>query len=396
MRRFHTICLTLIAVSVLPSLLNGAEVEKKNVPVNMPGAVQLVLPAKIYGVAGVEMNLYFDNVALMLNRRNYLIEVTCKKGSHYQDRWTFTPTEKDIGQYLFLLKIKNAENKIIATAVSQVHIVTTKFEKDRKLSPKTMLIIGDSLTAASHYPQRLIDLAKSRHYPSLHLIGTKGNVRGKPGKMNRHEGYGGWTALRFATLYDEKHPTNRSPFMYKEKGKKPALDFARYCKEQNNGKAPDVVTIFLAPNDIFRATDKTIEQKMKVMLKHYDQLIAMVHKFNPRTKIGVMLPVPPSASQDAFAGYKTTKTRWEYRRHQHLLRTRMIAKYGNRTKENISIVPLAVNLDCVNNYPTKTVAINAHVSTKIKRLSNAVHPAKSGYFQIGDSLYAWLCAESVH
>ncbi len=154
MKHFHTICLTLIVISFLPPLLNGAEVEKKNVPVNMPGAIQLVLPAKMYGVAGVEMNLYFDNVALMVNRRNYLIEVTCKKGSHYQDRWTFTPTEKDVGQYSFLLKIKNAENKVIATAVSQVHIATTKFAKTRILSPKTMLIIGESLTAASYYPQR--------------------------------------------------------------------------------------------------------------------------------------------------------------------------------------------------------------------------------------------------
>ncbi len=368
-------------------MLHAADVKVKTD--NNPGSVQLVLPSKIYGVAGVEMNLYFENVALMVNRRNYLINVTCKKGKHQDERWTFIPTAKDVGQFPLLLDIKNEENKVIATATTIIHIT----DPAHAIIPisRTMLIVGDSLTAASYYPQRLLDLVKTHSFPHLKLIGTTGRGK-KPGKTNRHEGRSGWTALRFATLYDEKHPTNRSPFMYKAEGDKPALDFERYCKEQNNGKAPDVVTIFLAPNDIFHATDDTIKAKSDLMLKHYDQLIAMIHKYSPSTKIGVMMPIPPAASQDAFSGYGTTKTMWKYRRHQHGLRTRMLAKYGNRETENISIVPIAVNVDCVHNYPTVTVPANSHSTKKITRLFNAVHPAKSGYFQIGDSLYAWLCA----
>ena len=108
------------------------------------------------------------------------------------------------------------------------------------------------------------------------------------------------------------------------------------------------------------------------------------------------MPIPPAASQDSFSGNGSRKTMWEYRRHQHQLRTRMLVKYGNREKENISIVPIAVNVDCVHNYPTTTAPANSHSTTKITRLSNAVHPAKSGYFQIGDSLYAWLCAAGMN
>ncbi len=211
---------------------------------------------------------------------------------------------------------------------------------------------------------------------------------------------GGWTAKRFATHYTEtarqgKYRKRGSPFLYKDKDQgKPQLDFARYCGEFNNGKPPDFVTIFLGPNDIYRTDESTIEATIDDMLLHYDKLIAMVHGFSAKTTVGVMLPVPPAATQDAFgANYRSSRTRWQYKRSQHRLVERMLKQYGGREDEGISLVSAVVSLDCLHNYPTVEVEPNVHATVKITRTNHGVHPSGPGYLQIGDTVYAWLKAQ---
>ena len=360
--------------------------------------VRLTLPKVMYGVVGLEMNIYFDNVALMVNERNYLFDVTCKIGRQQVERWTYTPTEQDVGKVKFQLDVRNSENKLIATQSCQLVIVNGHQQKKSEDIQTSLLMIGDSLTSASVYPQRMIDLSRSRKYPQLHCIGTTGPRR-TAGKINRHEGYGGWTARRFVTLYNaipEKkgERKNSSPFLFPDAAGKPQLDFKKYCQENNQGVAPDFVTIFLGPNDTFRATDETIEEVIDDVLLNFDHLIKMVQTVNPSTTIGIMLPVPPAKNQDAFgANYSSLYTRWQYRRNQHRLVERMLKKYSNREQEHISIVATHLNLDTFHNYPQVKVNANVHSSTKVVRLANGVHPASSGYFQIGDTLYAWMCGQ---
>ena len=68
----------------------------------------------------------------------------------------------------------------------------------------------------------------------------------------------------------------------------------------------------------------------------------------------------------------------------------MIATYGNREKQNIFLVPLYVNIDCVNNFPLRSEPASSRNKTKIVRHINGVHPAKEGYWQIADSFYFWM------
>jgi hypothetical protein len=68
----------------------------------------------------------------------------------------------------------------------------------------------------------------------------------------------------------------------------------------------------------------------------------------------------------------------------------MIQKFSNKEQENIFLVPVYVNLDCVNNYPQREESINAKNPRKILRSSNGVHPAPEGYRQIADSFYYWF------
>src|SRR5207302_7235029 len=127
--------------------------------------------------------------------------------------------------------------------------------------PISLLCIGDSLTHASIYPQRVLTLCEKPGNPKLTFVGshTLPNVSDKV----RHEGYGGWTALRFATHATGTPRTGdyaqrASPFLYPGTDGKPTLDFAAYCRDVNEGRFPDFVTIFLGPNDIFSLNDATL------------------------------------------------------------------------------------------------------------------------------------------
>lgn len=359
---------------------------------NVPGPVRLLVPPVIPAVVGRECNLYFDNVSLVVNPANWVFDVDSPRGSQQAERWTWTPTPADVGDHPFLLQVLNQENQIVASARSVVRVVPA----DRNAgNPLSLLCIGDSLTHASQYTQHLLDLSAQPGNPQLQLVGS--HWRGEP-NPNRHEGYGGWTARRFATHFAEParsgmHPHRGSPFLYPDAAGKPQLDFTRYCQDVNQGKFPDVVTIFLGPNDIFNNNDQTIEGSIDDMLQNLDLLIEMIRRNNEVSKIALMLAVPPAATQDAFgANYGSGNTRWQYKRNQHRLLERMIEKYSKQEPQRLYLVPTHINLDCLHNYPAATLPPNANTETPIARLNNGVHPAQSGYHQIADTLFAWLKA----
>ena len=379
----------LFSCLLLPAVAIGQT--KADADKELSGRIKLLLPMLIYAVPGIEVNVYFDNVVLAVNPANHVFDVTCDKGIQQNERWTFTPAPNEAGDYPFLLEVRNDTNGIVARAKSTVRIVADGAGKGAE---KTLLIIGDSLTHASVYSQHVLDLWKTNNQGRLTLIGSHG-PGGVPGE-NRHEGYGGWTAERFATHFtgaarDGDYKQRGSPFLYKEGEAPPKLDFARYCREFNDGKGPDFVTILLGCNDTFSATDDTIEERIDTMFRHYDTLLGMIHAVRPDTQIGALLLVPPAASQDAFgANYRNGQTRWQYKRNQHRVVERMMERYGKREQENVFLVPAHVNLDCVRNYPQRTDAANARATEKVARSNNGVHPAAEGYRQIGDSIYCWL------
>ena len=377
------------------TLLDAAEPAQAVPSTELNDPLRMALPPEIFAVAGVETNIYFDNVVLTLNTANYAFDVTCPKGKHQAERWTWTPAEADVGDVPLQLEVCDDQNRVVSRGNTTIKVSATKSDKNKSLS---LLLVGDSLTHASVYSQHLLDLAGKPGRRALSLIGSHG-VEPTLG-LNRHEGYGGWTAQRFATHFAETarqgdYAKRGSPFLYKQADGTVKLDFPYYCQDVNEGRFPDVMTIFLGPNDIFSYQDETIAAGIQEMLTHYDKLIEMVKTASPATRIGVMLPVPPAASQDAFgSNYASGQTRWKYKRNLHFLVSAMIKRYGSRQSESVHLIPTHVNLDAFHNYPTETVSPNARAELKIVRQSNGVHPSAPGYRQIGDTVYAWLASLS--
>ena len=385
MKSLQKSCVVLFVLLVI-ALRVGAEA----------GPVRLVLPPVIPAVPGVEANLYFENVVLVVNPANYVFDVDCEKGTQQAERWTFTPKPEDAGSYALKLRVIDQNNAVIAEADCTVQVVPAGTGKDK---PLTYLAIGDSLTHASVYTQTLLDRCDAPDTPEVKLVGSH---QPKNNPLNRHEGYGGWTAERFATLYTGAprvgvfHPWG-SPFVYKNGDNPPEIDFGHYCQDYNGGASPNFVTIFLGCNDVFHAVDDNLESTIDGILKYMDQLIGMVHALDATTRVGLIAPVPPAGTQDAFgSNYNNGQTRWQYLKNQHRLLERMVAAYGGREAEGLSLIPAYINLDCHHNYPASEGPANARDTGSISRLNNGVHPNDAGYQQIGDSIYAWMlarCAE---
>jgi lysophospholipase L1-like esterase len=358
---------------------------------DLKGKIQLILPKNIYAVQGIESNIYFDNICLVPNITNYIFDVNCSKGIQQMERWTFMPSSADIGSYPMMIEVRDETNEIIARASTVVRVIPKEAGAGQKIK---MLLIGDSLTHASIYSQHILDLCRGDSEPQITLLGS--HVPDSNCPANRHEGYGGWTAKHFITYYTGTARTGTyqgcgSPFLYEDSNAVPILNFSQYCIDINGGKGPDFVTILLGANDVFSATDDNIKRSIDEMLVYYDKLIKMIHDFRSDIPIAVLLPVPPAATQDAFAfDYSCGQTRWQYKRNQHHLVEQLIKHYDNRESENISIVPTNVSLDCMHNYPLNKTICNARTSEQITRVNNALHPAATGYQQIGDALYCWL------
>jgi len=351
---------------------------------------RLVLPSVLPAVVGHEVNIYFDNVVLVPDRRQLIFDVECARGMQQDERWTYIPKASEIGDIGLTIDIRDASNKVIASGKTIIRIVAADAGTGKEIS---CLIIGDSLTNASIYPEEILNLCKSSGNPILKLYGTH-HVEGTSPE-NRHEGYGGWTFERFVTFYSENRTsddigTRCSPFVYMEDGKA-TLDFKRYVREQCGGKSPDFVTIELGCNDIFGSNEADQQSTIDRTLGFADKLLKAILDAGANTKIGLVMLPPPAASQDAFGNnYGCGQTRWQYRRNQHRFTEQMISKYGGRENERIYLIPDYVNVDTEHGFPTEVVPANSRTAEKITRLANAVHPSESGYKQMADSIYAWV------
>ncbi|MHB9138296.1 MAG: SGNH/GDSL hydrolase family protein [Victivallaceae bacterium] len=373
-----TICsLFLVAIITLAVQANAAA-----------NKLRLELPPAVYAVPGQEMNIYFDNIILAVNYNAYVFDVSCAKGRQDKNRWRFTVKPEDIGKYPWKIEIYNASNELVAEGQTEIIVSPADAGSGKTIS---LLLVGDSLTNSSIYPNELYELFHKPGNPKVTFIGSHSGNGKAPGNF-AHEGYGGWKWETFLTNYTsiQNNYRAKSKFLVEKNGA-PALDFKAYCDQYAGGKTPDFITVMLGTNDVFNAKEDNLEATIDQILKNADKLLAEFQKVAPDAQIGLALTIPPAATQDAFgSNYQCGQTRWQYRRNQYRLVERMIEKYGNGQCRNISLIPAYLNLDCENNFPVIVEPVNSRNKTAVSRQNNGVHPAAEGYLQIADSFYAWF------
>lgn len=339
--------------------------------------LQLTLPPEFYAAPGADMAIYFDNIVCTQTPDAYKFVVTCRLGKTEERRWVVTPKSGQEGDYPLTVEVKDASGRKSLGKASTVLRVAAKKTGNRKSI--RLLIIGDSLTAASAYPTEVARLLDEPANPDYEMLGTI-----KAAEKVRHEGYGGWRWETFASQYKPGPATapnlSSSPFVFAGKGDKGELDVPRYVQEKCDGAPPDVITILLGVNDCFGAgkdpdDKKLVDDTIDGMFKNADVFLKALREAAPNAVVAVGLTTPPNSRESGFeANYKGAYHRWEWKRVQHELVQRELKHFGGREKESIFIIPTELNLDPVDGYP----------------VDNGVHPNADGYKQIGASIYAWL------
>ena len=246
-----------------------------------------------------------------------------------------------------------------------------------------LLIIGDSLTGATHYPNEIGRLLSHKGNPQWEMLGTVKASWATQGVI--HEGRGGWTWKRFITYYAEDKPGVRrkgtSPFVYPNSEGKPRLNVPKYFEEHCGGNRPDFITISLGINDCFHApydNQTAIDAKIDDMFKQADIFIAALRKAAPNAEIGICLTTPSNSRNLAFdANYKGKYTRQGWKKIQHQLVQQQLKHFANSNDAKLSLIPTGLYLDTTAGFPEK----------------NAVHPNKKGYEQMGSTIYAWIKAK---
>ncbi len=355
---------------------------------DVASSVQLTLPREFSAVPGVAMSIYFDNIVLTQTPEAYGFDVTCDIGKAEQRRWTVTPQATDVGRHELSIAVTGPEGKPLAHGSMVLRVIPADAGAGREMR---LLIVGDSLTHATQYPNEIARLLSQPSNPRWLMLGTHRHKQANEGVA--HEGYGGWTWSRFASKYepnpDGTYRKRSSPFVYlnEDEDGKPRLDVKRYLKEECDGQPPDFVIFMLGINDCFGAPPDDpagIDARIDGLFAQADVLLAAFREAAPDAQIGICLTTPPNSREAAFeANYKGRYPRWGWKRIQHRLVQRQIEEFDNRQRSRIFVIPTQLNLDPRNGYP----------------VNNGVHPNAAGYQQIGASIYAWLkwrLAESGH
>lgn len=323
--------------------------------------LRLTLPPHIYCNPYAEISLYYNNVIYNPHSIHYKFKIRRKLGIDYSDKLTFDRQKLSPRHLSLKVRVCDETDSIIARDKTTIHY---SFIEDIPADTTSILIMGNSLTAAGYYPSKVRSyLLDSIHFP-VKFLGTKLSNGGI------HEGYGGKTWKWFSKHGD-------SPFVFRMAENDSVLNFKKYFNEVVYDE-PDIVIIFLGINDCFGADTtsvKTIDNTIDEMLGNATFFLNKLIDYKPDIKIGICLTPPANDRQEAFEnnyGDKYTRSGWE--KIQHRLVQRYIAFFNHNFQSNCSLIPVEINVDTYNGYPD----------------NNGVHPNVDGYNQIASSIFSWV------
>lgn len=329
---------------------------------------QLNLPAKIYALVGREINVYFDNL-MIDDASKYNWDADGTLGTQQDERWTATPTEA--GTYPLKITAYKDYNDVyggIANKSASVIVAPTAAGTGQSVK---YLQIGDSTTYNMINSGTLFDNFTPDVVDFSH-IGTQGTA------PNLHEG---WPGQYISFLFSSAS----SPFVFNG-----VFDFPQYMST-NGFTGVDCVGLHVGINDVFSKNYEDIDATVAGVVSTIEVMITSIHTYNSLTKIGIMVPILPTLTQNGIGNLSNMNTpRWRYKRNIVLLARQLINQFQEREIENIYIVPVNCNLDTVNNMASRTELANARTTTMVSRQINGLHPSDEGSGQMSDSVYYWI------
>lgn len=324
----------------------------------------------VYAMEGLECNLYWRNLFGNDSWMHSLhVDATTSPavGKQQAERFTWTPAAGGANSTLTLNVYDDFSGDLVSTQTTTLRYVSASAGAGKN---KKVLMVGDSL--ADDITAEMLNVA-SGDVMGLTLLGTQGSG------LNKHESRGGWTIANF---YQDP------PFRLAG-----ALNFAQYLTA-NSLDVPDWVLVNLGTNDVFGPTsDSAVALNMATSVnKWLSPLVANFQSAGPAVKVAIIMPPPPSASQDAFGeSYASGQSTWRFRRNIWMFCYDLLATFAGQEGARTYLIPGYLSLDTENNMQVGGSApVNARSAINVARQNNGVHPHSSGYKQIADQVWAFL------
>lgn len=405
------------------------------------------IPPKVYVTQGVEGSIYLDGLTAGDVGDYFWSFSGTSHGSLQEERWVVNSTG-NINPVTVTIRAHNKETGAVVYE-KQTQIQGSAESVGASVTRKVQLI-GDSLAATGAITQAMLDNASS-DVMGLELVGTRGSGlnrhEGRGGWRTDDYATAGRIYYRFdvtgvvaePAINSTKYTNNGAEFTVQEvyltggsgyivcsvTGGTPAasgtltrlsgagdatipfsassavsgnpfwvggaLNYSAYLSD--NGLAtPDVVFIALGVNDVFgQSSDLGAKARAAEQFTWLDNLITSIKSAGVGT-VAIVPVIGPSGSQDGFAAnYGASRTRWRVKRNNLVWNQELIDKYSGLEASGTYIAPAGLNWDTVNNASRAAAApVNSRSSVMVERLNNGVHPALSGYQQIGDAMWAFL------
>lgn len=223
-----------------------------------------------------------------------------------------------------------------------------------------VMFIGDSLTNAGVYVNRVGELANTDEHTTINLLGTRGDTY-------KHEGRGGWSAKIYCT--ESIFNTYENPFLNLN-GK---FDFSYYAAKNNITKL-DILFLNLGTNDV-NYTDIESDPNFDEGLTRYKEILSSIKSTFPDVKIVLGSTITPARYKGANLHVKTRRQEWNDRILSLCL------------SEGYTYAPYSLIIDPVNDFKYKEENLDDYNTTTTKRVADNTHPADSGYKKMGDLSY---------
>ena len=153
---------------------------------------------------------------------------------------------------------------------------------------------------------------------------------------------------------------------------------------------PQSVSFLLGTNTFSRLNNGITEGVAALWVGDMTTIITSIRESLPEAKIIISMPITGS-NQDAAAWFSGCEDPADLIRSNMQEAGRLILDtWDNDTAlaNNIYIAPMILGLDPVRGFGTQTIAANKYSSETITIPIDMIHPAKEGYYQMGDVLAA--------
>lgn len=358
---------SVIMTNVVQELATESDLVELQNKVKYSGLPDIIMPKETFLSPDIECNIYTENVIDKLDPTKYVVSWFIGRANFYDqfhECFRLTPkTAEDLDLKCIIYDKKTYEK-------AKEQLIKLHVKPKREESPKKVLFIGDSLTAAGYYPYFIQHKLSNGTVESVGTITNNPWVDGKPVYV-KTEGRGGWSTDNYMKPHSVGNP------FYNDTKK--TFDFSYYVEKTKI--EPDIVFINLGTNDV---------AQNRRDINNWKMMVNSIREWSQTIPICISL-IPPAATQDGWTAGSHGGNVYKFTFLQNLLNKLLIEEFDGK-HPNTYVCPLVFNLDREHDFPYADKAVSARNPHKVYRQENNVHPSIYGYWKFADVIWSMINA----